>query len=487
MPAQITMPQLSDTMTEGTVVKWHKKEGDKVRAGEELADVETDKATMPMEAYESGVLAHIAVPEGQKIPVGGVLGLIATAGENPADVKKQATAAARTQQPARAAAQPAPEPARSREPVAAGAPMADRRLNPPVPIHPAAERRAGHARDAETDHPQQEPERVQARKDQVSMGTHGHEALIGGAPDRPGEKGSAGNGHGRVRISPLAKRIAQDKGIDPSQVRGSGPGGRIVQRDVLTFIEHGGAQRPAQMPPSSPTLAGGEKKVIPMTKMRLAIATALQRSKQTVPHFYETIDIDVEEISRLRERLNQKLEAEKIRLSIADFLTKGVAFALVRHPALNSRFNSEKGEITQYGDVNLGIAVAIPDGLIVPVLRGVNYMGLREIRQATADLVERARAQRLRREEQTEATFTITSLGTYGVREFNAIINPPEVGILAIGAAEKRPVVRENQIVPRTTLTASLSADHRAVDGATAAEFLRTLKQVLEEPGMLLV
>ncbi|HEV8292101.1 MAG TPA: dihydrolipoamide acetyltransferase family protein [Tepidisphaeraceae bacterium] len=487
MPSQITMPQLSDTMTEGTVVKWHKKEGDKVRAGEELADVETDKATMPMEAYESGVLAHIAVPEGQKIKVGGVLGLIATAGENPADVKKQAASGATTSQPAKAAA-PVPAPARQPEPVAAATatpPREERRSIPSVPMHPAAERRSAHARDAETDHPKQEPERVQARKDQVSMGTHGHESLISSAvADRPGEKG---NGHGRARISPLARRIAEDKGIDPSQVRGSGPGGRIVQRDVVAFIEQGGSQRTAQIPATAPTIAAGEKKVIPMTKLRSAIATALQRSKQTVPHFYETIDIDVEEVSRLRERLNQKLEAEKIRLSIADFITKGVAFALVRHPALNARFNAEKGEITQYGDVNLGIAVAIPDGLIVPVLRGVNHMGLREIRAATADLVDRARAQRLRREEQSEATFSITSLGTYGVREFNAIINPPEVAILAIGAAEKRPVVRENEIVPRTVLTASLSADHRVVDGAIAAEFLRTLKQVLEEPGMLLV
>jgi len=494
MPAQITMPQLSDTMTEGTVVKWHKKEGDKVRAGEELADVETDKATMPMEAYESGTLAHIAVPEGQKVKIGGVLGLIATAGENPADVKKQAASGGAPVASAVGSASAdrsagktlsSASAATGTSQTAVAAPREDRRVTPSIPMLPAAERRSAHARDAETDHPKMEPERVQARKDQVSMGTHGHESLISTAlADRPGEKG---NGHGRIRISPLARRIAEDKGIDPSQVRGSGPGGRIVQRDVMTFIEQGGSQKPAQMPATAPSIAAGEKKVIPMTKMRAAIATALLRSKQTVPHFYETIDIDVEEVSRLRERLNQKLEGEKIRLSIADFITKGVAFALVRHPVLNSRFNAEKGEITQYGDVNLGIAVAIPDGLIVPVLRGVNHMGLREIRAATADLVERARAQRLHREEQSEATFSITSLGTYGVREFSAIINPPEVGILAIGAAEKRPVVRENQIVPRTVLSATLSADHRVVDGAIAAEFLRTLKQVLEEPGMLLV
>src|SRR5437899_3003920 len=216
MPAQITMPQLSDTMTEGTVVKWHKKEGDKVRAGEELADVETDKATMPMEAYESGVLAHIAVPEGQKIKVGAVLGLIATAGENPADVKKQAASGAAAQQPARAVAQ-APAPARQPEPIAAAAPREERRVNPSIPMPPPAERRSAHARDAETDHPKQEPERVQARKDQVSMGTHGHESLISSAvADRPGERGN-----GRTRISPLARRIPHHKRTDPAQIRGT--------------------------------------------------------------------------------------------------------------------------------------------------------------------------------------------------------------------------------------------------------------------------
>jgi pyruvate dehydrogenase E2 component (dihydrolipoamide acetyltransferase) len=192
-------------------------------------------------------------------------------------------------------------------------------------------------------------------------------------------------------------------------------------------------------------------------------------------------------LSKLRERLNAKLEKEKVRLSVADFITKAVAGALVRHPALNARFDAAKGEITQYGDVNMGLAVAIPDGLIVPVLRGVQAMGLKEIRQRSVDLYDRARAQRLKREEQSEATFTISSLGSFGIKEFSAIINPPEVGILAVGTAEKRAVVRNDQIVARTMMTVTLSCDHRVVDGATAAEFLKTLKDLLEEPGMLLV
>src|SRR5690606_15376973 len=218
--------------------------------------------------------------------------------------------------------------------------------------------------------------------------------------------------------------------------------------------------RPGQAPAPAPVVLRGEKKVVPLTKMRAAIATALQRSKQQVPHFYETIDVDMEAVSALRERLNARLEKQGVRLSVADFVTRAVAGALLRHPTLNSRFNAEKGEVTTYGDVNLGLAVALPEGLIVPVLRGADQLGLVEIRRRTLDLYERARAQRLRKEESTEATFTISSLGSYGIREFSAIINPPEVGILAVGAAEKRAVVdpATGQLAARLTMTLTLSA-----------------------------
>jgi pyruvate dehydrogenase E2 component (dihydrolipoamide acetyltransferase) len=190
-------------------------------------------------------------------------------------------------------------------------------------------------------------------------------------------------------------------------------------------------------------------------------------------------------VGKLRERLNKSLEGEKIRISIGDIIAKAVAGALVRHPNLNATFNGT--ELTRYGDVNLGLAVALPDGLIVPVLRGINQMGLKEIRLRSAELVERARTGKLKQEDRTGATFTVSNLGTFGIREFSAIVNPPEVGILAVAAAEKRAVVRGDQIVARSTLTVTLSADHRVVDGAAAAEFLRTLKQLLEEPGLMLV
>jgi pyruvate dehydrogenase E2 component (dihydrolipoamide acetyltransferase) len=283
--------------------------------------------------------------------------------------------------------------------------------------------------------------------------------------------------------------MAAEKGVDLSKLQGSGPGGRIVQRDIETAV--GGAQPTSAKTPSpapaamQPRVASGQKEVVQLSKMRATIAQRLQQSKQQIPHFYETVEVDVEELMSLRARVNEQLEHEDVHLSLGDFVSKAVAVALGRHPQLNSHFNGT--EMTRFGDVHLGIAVALPEGLIVPVLRNINQMGLKEIRQRSADLVDRARAQKLKGDELSGATFSVSNLGTYGIKEFSAIINPPEVGILAVAAAEKRPAVRNGQIVARTMMNLTLSADHRAVDGATAAEFMRTLRQLLEEPGMMLV
>jgi pyruvate dehydrogenase E2 component (dihydrolipoamide acetyltransferase) len=439
MPAEITMPQLSDTMTEGTVVKWYKKEGDKVKEGEKVADVETDKAVMEMESSEAGTLAAILVAEGQKVAVGAQLALIAKGNENPADLKKSGAGAAKSVK-------------------AAGSPSASQGT---IATLEAASSSEIH-----------EPDRV------------GHGATRT-APEPVPPVPSRGNGYGeRIRVSPLAKRIAADKGIDLSQIKGSGPGGRIVQRDVMGAAPETVAA-PMIAKPQAAKAPAGAKEVIALTKIRGVIAMRLQQSKQTIPHFYETIDINMEAASALREKLNRQLEKENIRLSVADLIAKGIAKALQFNPALNATFNGT--EITRYADVNLGMAVALPEGLIVPVLRGINHLGLKDIRTRSADLIDRARAQKLKQDEMTGATFTVSNLGTMGIREFSAIVNPPEVGILAIGSAEQRAVVREGQIVARTMMTVTLSADHRVVDGATAAEFLRTLKNLLEEPGMMLV
>jgi pyruvate dehydrogenase E2 component (dihydrolipoamide acetyltransferase) len=426
MPAELTMPQLSDTMTEGTLVKWLKKEGDKVKAGEEIAEIETDKATMPMETFDGGVLAYAVLKEGQSGPVGALVGVIALAGEKAEEIKQKYESGAVSAKPA--------------------AKQAESPAEPPAAVATAA--------------PATPLERIAAP-----------------APDS----------NGRVNASPLARKIAADQGVDLASLTGTGPGGRIVQADVL-----GAKSAPAtsaiparrdsgRMDASAP----GKTQSIPLTPMRATIAKRLQQSKQTIPHFYETIDIDVEAASALRATLNKQLEPEKIRLSIGDFVAKAVAVALLRHPGLNAHFTGT--EIVRHGSVNLGMAVALPEGLIVPVLRGIEQLGLKDIRTRSADLVDRARAQRLKQDEMTGATFTVSNLGTFGVREFSAIINPPEVGILAVAAAEKRAVVRNDQIVARTIMSVTLSADHRAVDGAAAAEFLRTLKSLLEEPATMLL
>ena len=465
MPVEITMPQLSDTMSEGTVVKWLKKEGDKVRAGEVIAEVETDKATMEMEAFEGGTLAHIAAPEGTKVAVGQPIAFLAGGNENAAEVKKQA---AGQKAEARAPAETVTAAA------GAGAP---------------GNKSFTRASNEEMREPDESRAHGATRED-ISTEPHQEEA-----PD-----------DGRLRVSPLARRIAREHGLELSRLKGSGPGGRIVKQDVLDAIDKGegrgeievakpqAARQAVEARPLQPEqlpvavmphrVAAGATEIIPLTKMREVIARRLQQSKQTIPHFYETVDIDVEELTKLRARLNEQFKHQNIKLSLGDLIAKAIATALVEHPALNAHFNGK--EITRYGDVNLGMAVALPEGLIVPVLRGVNHMGFREIRIRSADLVERARAQRLKKDELTGATFTVSNLGMFGVREFSAIINPPEVAILAVGGAEKRPVVREDKVVPGMMMTVTISCDHRAVDGAAAAEFLATLRQLLEEPGLML-
>jgi pyruvate dehydrogenase E2 component (dihydrolipoamide acetyltransferase) len=441
------MPQLSDTMTEGTVVQWHKKEGDAIKSGEEIAEIETDKATMPMEAFDDGVMAAILVPQGQKAPVGTLLAVIATGGENPAEVRKKIGSSSQPAPAPSGARTPRERVAASRRPAVAAASGAT-----------FAQASSGEIREA----------------DEV-----GHGATRQAAVSVPPVSHQQGNGKERLRVSPLARRVAAEKNIDLHALRGSGPGGRIVKEDVLTFKPGGASSAQPQ------GVERGKTQVIALTKMRAAIARSLVGSKQNIPHFYETIDVDVEELSQLRVKLNELLEAENIRLGVGDFISKAVAAALLRHPAVNATFDGT--QITRHGDVHLGIAVAIPDGLIVPVLRNIESMGLKEIRQRSADLIERARAQRLKQEEMTGGTFTVSNLGPFGIREFSAIINPPQVAILAIAAAEKRAVVRKDQIVPRTTMSLTLSADHRVVDGAVAADFLRTLKSLLEQPGAMLL
>jgi pyruvate dehydrogenase E2 component (dihydrolipoamide acetyltransferase) len=454
MPTEVTMPQMSDTMTEGTIVKWRKKEGEKIAAGEVLAEIETDKAVMESEAFETGTVAAILVPEGQKAQVGAAIAVIASGKENAAEVKKN-YASAGSASKASSAKAPSKQ--------AAGASSKT-----------APDREAGIATlEAASSSEVHEPANV------------GHGATRSAPTAVPAVPHADGNGNGRILATPLARRIAAEKGIDLRQIRGSGPNGRIVQRDVEQVEATAATPTAESRAATAPPAPAGEVQVIPLSKMRAAIAAALQKSKQQIPHFYETIDIDVEELSALRVRLNEQLKEQNVKLSLADFIAKAVCTALLRHPAVNSTFDGTN--ITRHPSVHLGIAVAVPDGLIVPVVKNADRMGLRELREKSAGVIERGRAGKQKQDEVLGGTFTISSLGGFGIREFSAIINPPQVGILAVGAAEKRPVIRNNQIVARTMMTVTLSADHRVVDGATAAEFLRTLKSLLEEPGMMLV
>ncbi len=488
MPTEITMPQLSDTMTEGTVVKWLKKEGDKIKSGDIIAEVETDKATMEMESFDSGTLAVLAVKEGGKVAVGDAIAVLATGKETVDDVKKARASAGGS------SSKPGDAQNKTDEPELM--PFTHKLERPEQTSPPVS----GGDRKKAAEHPHAAP------GSEGQLSAHSKESSstppAGEPSPKPAEAASGqstGGSSDRVKASPLARRIAADRGIDLSQIQGSGPGGRIVQADVVDAPKTAAKPETAtpkaekssapasQAAPQPQRVGSGATETIDLSKMRQTIALRLQQSKQQLPHFYESIDIDVEDLTNLREAINKRLEKQKVRLSISDLVNKAIAAALVEHPAVNAHFNAPKNQITRFGDVHLGIAVALPDGLIVPVLRNINQMGLREIRERSVDLVQRARDQRLKRDEMSGATFTVSTLGMFGIREFSAIINPPEVGILAVGAAEKRAVVRDDQIVARTMMTVTLSVDHRAVDGAMAAEFLGTLKSMLEQPGMMLV
>jgi len=449
MSAYVTMPQLSDTMTDGTVVKWVKKEGEKVRQGEVIAEVETDKATMEMEAFDSGILAVAVAKEGEKVLVGHPIAVLATGKETVEEARAWHQKQGGATTPAVTA--------------------------PPVAVPVAAPVAADDSKTEMEENAAGEVEKEQPHSVAVMESPR---SAAGSSPaSAPPTKD---NGDRPQRVSPLARRMAQDKGIDLNRIQGSGPNGRIIERDLAQTSSSAPA---AASQAAVSQIAPGKKEIIPLSKMRLTIAKRLVLSKQSIPHFYETIDVDVEDLSALRSQMNKRLAKESIKVSIGDFVARAVVLALAEHPALNATFDGS--QITRMGDVNLGMAVAIPDGLIVPVLKNANRLSIREIRQRSVDLADRARAQRLKQDEMTGATFTVSNLGAYGIREFSAIVNPPEVAILAVGAAEKRPTVYNDAVVARTMMTLTLSADHRVVDGATAAEFLRTLKSLLHEPGML--
>ncbi len=443
MPNIIEMPNLSDTMTVGTLVKWLKNEGDVVKSGDMLAEVETDKATMELESFFDGTILKIFAPAGSQVALGAPLCAVGKPGETVDAPAGKAPAAAA---PAAAPAPAAPQPTGDKE-SATAAPKAAPVSTPPASPAPAP-------------------------------------APVAAAP-------SAEPASGRIKISPLARKLAEEKKIDPSRIKGSGPGGRIVREDVLAAAAAPQSQLSnliSQMGTIGALGATGpiqEERAVPVSNMRGAIARRLLESKTQLPHFYVEIEIDAGPLLALREQLNTGLEKEGVKLSVNDFILKASAEALRRVPAVNGSW--EGSQIRYFASAHVAFAVAIDDGLITPVIRDTHLKSVFQISTEAKTLGKLAKEKKLKPDQFTGGTFCVSNLGMMGIPKFSAIINPPNAAILAVGTTVKKPVVKNDQIVIGQTMTLTLSCDHRVVDGAVGAQYLGALKTLLEAPALLLV
>ncbi len=427
MPIDITMPRLSDTMEMGTVLHWHVKEGDEVSSGDVLADIETDKATMELQSFDDGVVQNILIAEGEQVSVGTAIARLLEEDEDPNSA-------------------PAPE--------------------------AAAPEKA-------------EPQAAVEEAQQV-------------AQTPPPSTGGA-------RVSPVARRLAEDHGLDLSAIQGSGPSGRIIKRDILQVIDATQETEAAVVSapqssnvvanvtpvqqPLAPTSPWQQDRTEKLSNMRQIIAKRLVESKQSIPHYQVSMTFDMDPLMDMRKALNEQLSATGIKLSVNDFLVRCCALAMAEHPAFNASFGGDC--ILYHGPVNIGMAVALPEerggGLVVASLRNADQKSLRTISQESSYLAKKARESGLTVEEMADATFTISNLGMFGVEHFTAIINPPNSAILAVGAAIEKPVVRDGELVVGHEMSATLSLDHRVIDGAMAAQYLKTLKEYIENPASLLV
>ncbi|MBC9175444.1 pyruvate dehydrogenase complex dihydrolipoamide acetyltransferase [Pseudoroseomonas ludipueritiae] len=436
MATNILMPALSPTMTEGTLARWLKKEGEAVKAGDVIAEIETDKATMEFEAVDEGVLGKILVQDGTEgVKVNDPIGILVEEGE---EVPSGDAPKAAPKQEATPDSKPAP----AEQPKAA----------------PAQDSKPAPAAQASGD---------------------------------------------RVFASPLAKRMAQQAGIDLSGIKGSGPNGRIVKADVegASSAPKPAAQPQAAAPSAQPQAAApapapkaptpaitAPHTSVPNSSMRKVIARRLSESKQTVPHFYVTMDIEIDALLKLRADLNARAPKEgpgAFKLSVNDLVIKAVARVLRQYPNVNASWTDDA--IIQYHDVDISVAVSIPDGLITPIIRKADQKGLAAISSEMKDLAARAKAGKLKPEEFQGGGFSISNMGMFGVKDFSAIINPPQAGILAVSAGEQRPVVKNGALAIATVMTCTLSVDHRVVDGALAAEFIAAFKKVVEDPLSLML
>jgi len=443
---EIQMPKLSDTMTEGTLVAWKKKKGDKISAGDVIAEIETDKATMEWESPEDGTLTEIYVEEGGKVNVGDKIAFIGGEGEAaPAEAKKEEE-------------KPAPE--AKEEKKAAPQEKAQSATEKPAP---AEEKKT------DTAPPQESKKDAKPAEKKES------------APAKPAETKAETGGEVRVKASPLARRVAAELGVDLVAVKGTGPESRVTETDVRAAAKSKGA------PQAASQIHPGEGSRINLSGMRKVIAERLVASKGPVPHFYLNIEIDAGPLMSARSELKSAGEgADAAKITVNDFVLKASIEAAVRVPKANASFDVDA--IVQYSDVNLAIAVAIEDGLVTPVIRAAQGKSLREISEAVKDLAHRARNKRMKPEEFQGGTFTVSNLGSYGIDNFSAIINPPQGFILSIGAIVKKAVIDNcDQIVVGQRMSIGMSCDHRVIDGALGAEYLKELRQLLENPALLLL
>ena len=412
MAEVVTMPRLSDTMTDGTVAKWHKKVGEAVQEGDLLAEIETDKATMEFESFQEGTLLYIGVEEGASAPVDSILAIL---GDKDEDVQAL---------------------------IAGGA-------------QPSSS----------------------SDKEAASIKESVAEDAISASP-APAPTVSS-NGETRVKASPLARKMAEDKGFDLAQIHGSGDGGRIVKRDVESYT-------PSQTTPATATnrqeaFTGEFYEEFPVSQMRKTIARRLAESKFTAPHFYLTIDVDMDRAHNEREALKEA----GVKVSFNDLVIKAAALALRKHPKVNSSWLGDRIRVNHH--VHMGVAVAVDEGLLVPVVHHAEQKGLQQISSEMKDLASRAREGKLLPEEYQGGTFSISNLGMYGVKEFSAVINPPQGAILAVGAGEERPIIKDGAVTAATLMSCTLSVDHRVVDGAVGARFLSTFKGLIEDPLTMLL
>ena len=443
---EIQMPKLSDTMTEGTLVAWKKKKGDKVSAGDVIAEIETDKATMEWESPEDGTLTEIYVEEGGKVNVGDKIAFIGGEGEaSPAEAKEEKRSQSRKRRKKKKLRRK-----RKRRPKRRSRRRPKKRKPTPRP----AGEQEGTAPPSES--------KKEAKP----------------AVEAKAETG----GEARVKASPVARRVAAELGVDISAVKGTGPDGRVTESDVRAAGKSKGAP-----PAAAPQIHAGEGSRINLTGMRKVIAERLVASKGPVPHFYLNIEIDAGPLMSARAELKSAGEgADAAKITVNDFVLKASVEAAVRVPKANASFDVDA--IVQYSDVNLAIAVAIEDGLVTPVIRAAQGKSLREISEAVKDLAHRARHKRMKPEEFQGGTFTVSNLGSYGIDSFSAIINPPQGFILSIGAIVKKAVIDDcDQIVVGQRMSIGMSCDHRVIDGALGAEYLKELRQLLENPALLLI